>query len=177
MQNKPNFRKSQMNVSIYLQTAYENKRDWTLGQNKPNSNPIKPNLRKAKMDVNIYYTKVYENISDWTLGENKPNSNPIQTQSKPISERMNVNFCATGYYESKSTFAVRKARPNSQNVEFNTAFSDGARFITPKSDKIALKIYPFGIDYPIVLKEILRKMSKNVILSGASAQRRISFCA
>jgi len=36
-----------MNVSIYLQTVYENKRDWTLGQNKPNSNPIqtqnKPN--------------------------------------------------------------------------------------------------------------------------------------
>jgi len=40
MQNKPNFQKSQMNLSIYLQTAYENKRDWTLGQNKPNSNPI-----------------------------------------------------------------------------------------------------------------------------------------
>ncbi len=31
-----------MNVSIYLQTAYENKRDWTIGENKPNSNPIKP---------------------------------------------------------------------------------------------------------------------------------------
>ena len=40
MQNKPNFQDTQMNVSIYLQTAYENKRDWTLGQNKPNSNPI-----------------------------------------------------------------------------------------------------------------------------------------
>jgi len=26
---------------------------------------------------------------------------------------------------------------------------------SPEADKIALKIYPFGIDYPIVLKEIL----------------------
>ncbi len=26
---------------------------------------------------------------------------------------------------------------------------------SPKADKIALKIYPFGIDYPIVLKEKL----------------------
>jgi len=80
---------------------YANLCNWTLGQNKPNSNPNKPNLRKAKMDVNIYYTKVYENISDWTLGENKPNSNPIQTQSKPILERINVNFCTAGYYKSK----------------------------------------------------------------------------
>jgi len=29
-----------MNVNIYLQTAYENIANWTLGQNKPNSNPI-----------------------------------------------------------------------------------------------------------------------------------------
>jgi len=35
MQNKPNFQKSQMNVNILLQMAYENKRDWTLGENKP----------------------------------------------------------------------------------------------------------------------------------------------
>ncbi len=48
MQNKPNFRKSQMNVKTYNTKDYENKRDWTIGQNKPNSNPIKPNLRKAK---------------------------------------------------------------------------------------------------------------------------------
>ncbi|MEE9370011.1 MAG: hypothetical protein V3W45_00950 [Sedimentisphaerales bacterium] len=51
MQNKPNFRKSQMNVSIFSQKAYENISDWTLGENKPNfytkyakTNPIKPNF-------------------------------------------------------------------------------------------------------------------------------------
>jgi hypothetical protein len=40
MQNKPNFQKSQMNLSIFSQMAYENKSNWTLGQSKPNSNPI-----------------------------------------------------------------------------------------------------------------------------------------
>jgi len=33
-----------MNVSIYLQTDYENIANWTLGENEPNSNPNKPNL-------------------------------------------------------------------------------------------------------------------------------------
>jgi len=66
---------------------------------------------------------------------------------------MNVHFYATGYYESKPTFAVRKGRPNNPNVEFTTAFSFGAS--SPEPDKIALKIYPFGIDYPIVCEERL----------------------
>ncbi len=49
MQNKPNFPKSQMNVNILLQMDYENKRNWTIGQSKPNSNPIKPNLPAAQV--------------------------------------------------------------------------------------------------------------------------------
>ncbi len=49
MQNKPNFRKSQMNVSIYLQTDYENKHNWTIGENKPNSNPIKACPERSRM--------------------------------------------------------------------------------------------------------------------------------
>ena len=48
MQNKPNFQKSQMNVCILLQRDYENKSNWTIGQNKPNSNPISS---KAKMSL------------------------------------------------------------------------------------------------------------------------------
>jgi len=44
MQNKPNFQDAQMNVSIILTKNYENISDWTLGENKPNSKPIKPNV-------------------------------------------------------------------------------------------------------------------------------------
>ncbi len=34
------FPKSQMNVNPYNTTNYENKSNWTYGENKPNSNPI-----------------------------------------------------------------------------------------------------------------------------------------
>ena len=65
MQNKPNFKDIQMNVSIFSQMAYEYNHNWTLGQNKPNSNP-------------------------------------------------------------------NKAKPNNPNVEFTTAWSCGARIVTPE---------------------------------------------
>jgi hypothetical protein len=62
-----------MNVSILLQMDYENKRNWTIGQSKPNSNPIKPNLRKAKMNVNSLITKDYRKKDDFIVRINKPN--------------------------------------------------------------------------------------------------------
>ncbi len=82
MQNKPNFQKSQMNVNPYNTTDYERKRDWTLGENKPNSNPIKPNLRKAKMNINSLITKDYENERLCRPQKNKPNQSQFQTRRR-----------------------------------------------------------------------------------------------
>ncbi len=62
-----------MNVSIYSQMEYENKCDWTIGQSKPNSNPIKPNLRRAKINVNLYVIEVYGKKDDFIVRINKPN--------------------------------------------------------------------------------------------------------
>jgi len=73
MQNKPNLQDAQMNLSIYSKTAYENKCNWTLGENKPNSNPIKPNFQKAKMSVNSLITKDYRKKDDFLVRINKPN--------------------------------------------------------------------------------------------------------
>ena len=87
MQNEPNFRKSQMNVNLYNTTDYENKSNWTLGENKPNSNPNKANFRKAQMNVNSLITKDYRKNDAFTVQKNKANSNPIQSQSKPILEQ------------------------------------------------------------------------------------------
>jgi len=84
MQNKPNFQDVQMNVSIFLQMAYEYKHNWTLGENKPNSNPIKPNLPDDQMSVNSILTKDYERNDIFAVPENKPN----QTQSNPISKQL-----------------------------------------------------------------------------------------
>jgi len=78
MQNKPNFRKAKMNLSFYSTMDYENKRNWTLGKNKPNSNPIKPNLKRAKMNVNLYLIEDYRKKDDFLVRINKPNSNPIK---------------------------------------------------------------------------------------------------
>jgi hypothetical protein len=40
MQNKANLLDAQMNISSILTKDYENKSNWTLGENKPNSKPI-----------------------------------------------------------------------------------------------------------------------------------------
>ncbi len=73
MQNKPNFLRSQMNVKSYNTMDYENLSDWTIGQSKPNSNPIKPNLRKAQMNVNLTLTKDYRKKDDFLVRINKAN--------------------------------------------------------------------------------------------------------
>ncbi len=59
------FQKKSNDVNLYNTTDYERKRNWTLGENKPNSNPIKPNLRKAKMNVNLTLTKDYRKNDDF----------------------------------------------------------------------------------------------------------------
>jgi hypothetical protein len=105
MQNKPNLRKSQMNANPYNTRDYENKSNWTLGQSKPNSNPIKA-CPELVPKVRI----------EFTLSVIEGNG--------PILERMNVNFCATGYYESKPTFAA-----NNPNVDITTAWTCGARIV------------------------------------------------
>jgi hypothetical protein len=82
MQNKPNFQKSQMNVSIFSQMDYENFSDWTLGENKPNSNPIKPNCRKDQMNVSSLITKDYRKNDDFLVRINKANFRKTQNERK-----------------------------------------------------------------------------------------------
>ncbi len=62
-----------MNVNSLITMNYENISNWTIGQNKPNSNPIKPNLQKAKMNVNLTLTKDYRKKDDFVVRINKPN--------------------------------------------------------------------------------------------------------
>ena len=95
MQNKPNFQKTQMNVSIFSKMAYENKSNWTLGENKPNSNPIKANSRKAQTSANVFAAKVYENKPP--MGDSKK-----QTQNKPnfLKDKTNATLFAAKDYEN-----------------------------------------------------------------------------
>ena len=54
-----------MNVNLYNTTDYENKSDWTLGENEPNSNPIKANRRPlaGNPKLEILNPKQYQNIN------------------------------------------------------------------------------------------------------------------
>ena len=72
-----------MNVISILTTDYENIANWTLGQNKPNSNPISS---KPKMNVNAFSQKDYENEIDFRpqkANPNKPNFKPDDGWSSP----------------------------------------------------------------------------------------------
>ena len=82
MQNKPNFQDIHMNVGIFSKMAYENKSNWTLGQNKLNSNPIKPNFKKAKMNINSFITKDYRKNDDFVVRINKPNLQNAKNELK-----------------------------------------------------------------------------------------------
>ncbi len=97
MQNKPNFRKAQMNVSYILKRNYKNFIPLAGYKNKPNSNPIKAlpacpefiegsafilsfvevvewaNFRNTKMNVNLTLTKDYRKKDDFVVRKNKPN--------------------------------------------------------------------------------------------------------
>ncbi len=106
MQNKPNFRKSQMNVIPYNTSDYENIANRTLGQNKPNSNPIKPNSRKAKMNVSLYVIEDYRKKDDFVVRINKPNSNPISVRPK-----MSANLYVIEDYENETAFRLQKNKP------------------------------------------------------------------
>ncbi len=61
MQNKPNFRKSQMNVNSLLTKDYENKSNWTLGENKPNQTQfhLLPKGAEQKSDAERMKYPVY----------------------------------------------------------------------------------------------------------------------
>jgi len=103
----------QMNVSSIITKYYENKSNWTLGENKPNSNPIKPNLKRAKMNANDFITKDYRKKDDFAVRKNKPNSNPISVKPK-----MNINAFSQKDYENEPPSGPKKTNPNKAN--FNT---------------------------------------------------------
>ncbi len=73
MQNKPNVKDAQINVTSYMKSIYEKMDTWLSGKNNPNSNPIKPNFQKAKMNINSTLPKDYRKKDDFEVRINKPN--------------------------------------------------------------------------------------------------------
>ena len=46
-----------MNVNIYFTEVYENIANWKLGENKPNTKPIKANTKPIKANTNPIQTQ------------------------------------------------------------------------------------------------------------------------
>jgi len=110
MQNKPNFRKAKMNVSIVKTMNYKNFIPLAGQKNKPNSNPIKPNFRKAKMNVNLTLTKDCRKKDDFEVRKNKPKTNPISEKPK-----MSANLFTTKDYENEPLSGSKKTNPIKPN--------------------------------------------------------------
>ena len=99
-----------MNVNILVTIDYENKHNWTLVQNKPNSNPIKPNFRKAQMNINSLITKDYRKNDDFVVRINKPNL--VRRRRIP---KMNTNIFITKDYENEPFSGPKKQTQNKPN--------------------------------------------------------------
>jgi len=99
-----------MNVNIYNTMDYENKHNWTLGQNKPNSNPIKPNFRKGEIDAKCVFTKDYRKKDDFLVRINKPNL--VRRRRIP---KMSANAFLQKDYENEPLSVSKKTNPNKPN--------------------------------------------------------------
>jgi hypothetical protein len=81
MQNKPNFQKSQMNVSTVITMNYEQRTMNYEIKNKPNSKPIQTQYKPNSNPIQTQY---------------KPKTKPIQTQYKPNTNPMLARYLCGG---------------------------------------------------------------------------------
>ncbi len=116
-----------MNVNAVLTKDYENKSNWTLGENKPNSNPIS---KKPKMNANLYVIEDYRKNDDFAVQKNKPNSNPICQRVK-----MSANVYVIEDYENETAFRSKKTNPNKPNFKWALFSAKIGNFFTKKLRK------------------------------------------
>jgi len=160
-----------MNVSIYNTKDYENISDWTLGQNKPNSNPIKPNFQKAQMNVNSLITKDYRKKDDFAVRKNKPNSNPISVKAK-----MSANAFSQKDYENETVFRPQKNKPK-QTQSQNPIYPQRAKIKHAVATAEAAKLLPW-LDCVVCLRvsgslDFVADRHAIVFLHGGSDNNRI----
>ncbi len=101
-----------MNVNIYNTKAYENKSNWTLGENKPNSNPIKPNFQKAKMNVNLYFIEDYRKKDVFADQKTNPKQSQFLQRPKSLARKSGHTQTMASYEISKKKYFL----PNLPNV-------------------------------------------------------------
>ncbi len=136
----------QMNVNILLQKAYENIANWTIGESKPNSNPIQtqsnPICLKAKMDVTLYVTKDYEGNDIFAVPENKPNSNPNKPNFRILSRQI---LSGQAFIRSGQAFVAQIHRTDT--VRLISRNADGNRIGGGQFQPNDQRIGPIRVNY------------------------------
>ncbi|MHC4808155.1 MAG: hypothetical protein ACYTBX_18135, partial [Planctomycetota bacterium] len=81
-----------MNVNLYNTTDYENKSNWTPGENKPNSNPIqsqtKPIAERVKLMQSLYLQRIMKINGCGESGETNPNKANLKNRSQKSEDRV-----------------------------------------------------------------------------------------
>jgi hypothetical protein len=139
-----------MNVNIFSTKPYENKPDWKLGENKPNSNPISS---KAKMNVNSFLTMDYIKKAPFAVQKNKPNSNPISERPK-----MNANAFSQKDYENETSYRLQKNKPNQTQLRTGHQPTPKLYLLPQFSSKFTLKNAPAPLRSRCVAQEIFKKL-------------------
>jgi hypothetical protein len=104
MQNEPNFRKSQMNVTDLLTRVYEKMDTWWSGKNEPKTNPIKANFtspkssRKAELFNGVY----------------KPGNDPREAVICQFAQ--NTHSISPSIQEAKFSFKAMKTEKKDQRI-------------------------------------------------------------
>jgi hypothetical protein len=109
MQNKANFRKSQMNASSYITKKYEQMDTWSIRKNKPNSNPIQSQF--------------------------KPNTKPIRTQFKPKQTQFIPNFRGKNMLNLKINPRLKSLAEYANKLGLQYIFRDFWRIVRRKLSK------------------------------------------
>jgi hypothetical protein len=91
LQNEPNFRKSQMNLSTFITREYEQTDTWSIRKNEPKTNPNEPKTNPIlanKKPIRTQTNPIEPNLSCRSLwrSRNKPNLLDFQ---------MNVSYIIT----------------------------------------------------------------------------------
>jgi len=60
MQNEPNFRKSQVNVTFFITMNYDQMDTWSIRKNEPKTNPNEPKVKMGKINITTCLTMNYE---------------------------------------------------------------------------------------------------------------------
>jgi len=165
---------------------YENKRNWTLGENKPNSNPI---AERVKLMQRLYLQRIMKKNAAKGYEKTKPKQTQFpksqneckltynkglqkkrrlrspkkQTQFKPNLKRakMVVKIYSTKDYENKTTLRPQKNKPKTNPISNAVKIFLNLPEILNQIERITSQLAKLGAWVSIITMLILRKSFLN----------------